>query len=47
MAARGMGVIYQKTSRGEDLRDAPTTAERSAMLNAYYTTHHDRLTAAV
>jgi len=47
MAARGMGVIYTKTSQGAVLRDSPTSAERAQMLTDYYTPHHKLLTDVV
>lgn len=47
MAARGMGVIYERTSDGAPLRHPPTSAEREALLARFYRPHHDALTAAV
>ncbi len=47
MAQRGMGVIYERTSQGERLRDAPSPEEREALLERFYRPHHARLTAAV
>lgn len=47
MTARGMGVVYTRTSHGAVLRDSPTPAERSALVKRFYEPHHDRLAAAV
>jgi len=47
MSARGMGVLYTRTSHGEPLREAPAASERARLLAAYYTPHHERLTSAV
>jgi N-formylglutamate amidohydrolase len=47
MSARGMGVIYSKTTDGRALRRPLTPEERSALLEAYYQPHHRRLTEAV
>jgi N-formylglutamate amidohydrolase len=47
MAARGMGVIYERTSRGAPLRHRPTPAEREELLAAFYRPHHERLAAEV
>jgi len=47
MAARGMGVVYTRTSHGAVLRETPTPAERSVLLERFYQPHHGRLTAAV
>lgn len=43
MAARGMGVIYTKTSHLGILREPPGAEDRAALLAAYYSPHHDRL----
>ena len=43
MAARGMGVIYQKTSQGRPLRRQLTSNERSALIERFYDPHHERL----
>jgi N-formylglutamate deformylase len=40
MAARGMGVIYTRTSMGELLRAPPDAAERQSLLNRWYWPHH-------
>ena len=47
MSARGMGVIYTRTSHGAALRDLPDAAQRERLLDQYYHPHHDRLTDAV
>jgi N-formylglutamate deformylase len=47
MAARGMGVVYTRTSDGRPLRRAPTASERAALLARYYEPHHAALTARV
>jgi N-formylglutamate amidohydrolase len=47
MSARGMGVLYTRTSHGELLRDAPAASERTRLLATYYTPHHERLTTVV
>jgi N-formylglutamate amidohydrolase len=43
MAARGMGVIYTRTSNGDILRTRPNTAHREALLNRWYRPHHSTL----
>lgn len=43
MAARGMGVIYTRTSMGEALRARPDAAERQSLLDRWYWPHHLRL----
>jgi len=40
MAARGMGVIYTRTSRGAPLRHPPAEPERRALLATYYSPYH-------
>ena len=47
MSSRGMGVIYTRTHDGQVLRDAPTAAERQALIERYYVPHHAALTQAV
>lgn len=47
MSARGMGVIYTRTSIGTPLRHAVEPAERERLLDTYYRPHHARLTDAV
>src|ERR1700730_6390636 len=43
MAARGMGVIYTRTSTGAVLRAAPDAAERQSLLDRWYWPHHFKL----
>jgi N-formylglutamate amidohydrolase len=43
MAAKGMGVIYTKTSDGAVLRNQPSEQERSALIDRYYEPHHKSL----
>ena len=47
MSQLGMGVLYEKTSSGRDMRHPPTPAAREQILLEYYDTHHARLMAAV
>jgi N-formylglutamate amidohydrolase len=47
MAARGMGVIYTRTTDGKELRRPPTAAQRTALIARYYRPHHAALDAAV
>src|SRR6266568_3722374 len=47
MTARGMGVIYTRTSHGDRLREMPTDAERARLINLLYEPHHRALTEAV
>jgi len=47
MAARGMGVVYTHTSRGERLRPTPTAKERTVLIERYYVPHHHAFTQAV
>ena len=47
MAARGMGVIYERTSSGDVLRRPPAQEERATLLERFYHPHHQRLTALV
>ena len=47
MAARGMGVIYTRTSSGAILRDDPTPIERSDLIGRFYAPHHAALSDAV
>lgn len=46
MARRGMGVIYTRMSDGRILRQIPTAADRSALLERYYMPHHRALERA-
>ena len=43
MAARGMGVIYTRTSMGAVLRVAPDAVERQSLLDRWYWPHHLKL----
>jgi N-formylglutamate amidohydrolase len=43
MAARGMGVFYVRTSRGEVLRTSPGPAVRQSLLDRWYWPHHSKL----
>lgn len=45
MAAKGMGVIYTRTSDGRPLRKALSDHERADLLATYYRPHHGALTA--
>lgn len=45
MAARGMGVLYEKTDDGDVLRTV-TPEFRKKVITEYYRPHHNRLTAA-
>lgn len=47
MAARGMGVIYERTSTLARLRRQPTYAERGSLLDTYYWPHHEQLERSV
>lgn len=47
MAARGMGVVYERTSGGAQLRGVVDAAAREELLDRYYRPHHARLTSAV
>lgn len=47
MAARGMGVIYQKLSDGTVFRPTVPSAERERLLETYYRPHHATLERAV
>ena len=47
MAARGMGVIYTRTSDGRLLRAEPTPDERVTLLTRFYEPHHRSLTSFV
>jgi N-formylglutamate deformylase len=43
MAARGMGVIYTRTSMGQPLRDQPTASDRQVLVDRWYWPHHSTL----
>lgn len=47
MAARGMGVVYQRTSAMQPLRRILIAAEREQLLETYYRPHHARLQRCV
>jgi N-formylglutamate deformylase len=47
MAARGMGMIYTRTSTGAPLRALPPADERRRVHETWYAPHHARLAAAV
>jgi len=47
MAAKGMGVVYEKTADLEPLRKKPSSEERKALIDRYYHPHHQRLAWAV
>jgi len=47
MAAIGMGVIYERTSSGDPLRNNPSLEERDALIQQLYVPHHKRLNAAI
>jgi N-formylglutamate amidohydrolase len=47
MSARGMGVIYTRTSLQTPLRDPPGDREREDLLERFYRPHHRDLTAVV
>jgi len=43
MAAKGMGVVYTKTSDGELLRKGPSSRERENLINRFYVPYHERI----
>jgi len=47
MSKIGMGVIYNKTSVGHELRVAATKNEKKYLIEKYYSPHHQLLTSAV
>lgn len=47
MAARGMGMIYTRTTQGEPLRTPPSPDERRRLRETWYAPHHARLETAV
>jgi N-formylglutamate amidohydrolase len=47
MARKGMGVIYEKTSELEPLRNKPSAIERQRLIERYYIPHHQKLDDAV
>ena len=46
MARRGMGVIYERTSSGDPLRNNPSLEERDALIQRFYELHHKQLNGA-
>ncbi len=46
MAKIGMGVIYERTSSGEPLREPPFKDVRDALIQQFYKPHHRQLTEA-
>lgn len=47
MFAKGMGVIYTRTSHNEVLRTPPSVEERQDLIDGFYQPHHQQLTNAV
>ncbi len=47
MAARGMGVVYEKASRLQALRGTVTAAEKKTLIEQFYRPHHARFTNLV
>ena len=47
MAARGMGVVYERTCRRTPLRRPLRVAERQTLIERWYRPHHRTLSAAV
>lgn len=47
MAARGMGVVYTKTSTGTPLRAELTLQQKQHLVNEFYIPHHQALTEQV
>lgn len=47
MAARGMGVIYERTSGGRRMREPLMPAERQALIDRLYVPHHRALEASI
>ena len=45
MAARGMGAVYLRGTRGQAIRRELTAREREAVMDAYYWPHHNALDA--
>jgi N-formylglutamate amidohydrolase len=46
MARIGMGVVYERTSSGAPLRDAPSCEEREALIQRFYEPHHEQFSLA-
>jgi len=47
MAARGMGVVYEMTTRLQTLRRPVSAAEKEALLDRFYRPHHEYFTELV
>jgi len=47
MASIGMGVIYERTSSGDPLRNNPSLEERDALIQRFYVPHNKQLNAAI
>jgi len=47
MSKVGMGVVYTRTSHGDNLRRNISDAERNDLINRFYVPHHEKLTQAV
>jgi N-formylglutamate amidohydrolase len=47
MALQGMGAVYVKTPDGQPLREQLTLAERTRIMEAWYSPHHQKLTQTV
>ena len=47
LASRGRGVVYTHTVDGRPLRGAAPSWDCAALVETYYSPHHERLTAAV
>lgn len=47
MAAKGMGVLYERTAGGNQLRSVPSEHQRRTHLAKYYVPHHAALEKAV
>jgi N-formylglutamate amidohydrolase len=47
MALQGMGAVYVKTTNGQPLREHLTLAQRTRVMEAWYTPHHQKLTQTV
>jgi N-formylglutamate amidohydrolase len=43
MAAKGMGVVYTKTSDGDLLRKGPSSSEKEDLINRFYVPYHERI----
>jgi N-formylglutamate amidohydrolase len=47
MAKKGMGVVYTKTSGGQDLRSSLMPEDKEHLINQYYKPHHAELERSV